>query len=127
MKPETLEWVNKAEGDYRTTKRELQVINDPNPDAVCFHAQQCVEKYLKAFLVESGINFPKTHNLLYLLDLLVVVDGSLTAYRDILRRLDAGSVQFRYPGSTASQDIAEELFLDMEQFRTIVRKRFQLE
>jgi HEPN domain-containing protein len=32
-------------------------------DTVCFHAQQCVEKYLKAFLVLEGIDFPKTHDI----------------------------------------------------------------
>ena len=30
---------------------------------MCFHAQQCVEKYLKAALVLEGIDFPKTHDL----------------------------------------------------------------
>ena len=32
-------------------------------DTVCFHAQQCAEKYLKALLVWKGIPFPKTHDL----------------------------------------------------------------
>jgi HEPN domain-containing protein len=30
---------------------------------VCFHAQQCIEKYIKALLVHRGIDFPKTHDL----------------------------------------------------------------
>ncbi len=32
-------------------------------DTICFHAQQCVEKYLKALLVFHSANFPKTHNI----------------------------------------------------------------
>ncbi|OGV95004.1 MAG: hypothetical protein A3K19_26565, partial [Lentisphaerae bacterium RIFOXYB12_FULL_65_16] len=32
-------------------------------DTVCFHAQQCVEKYLKALLVLNGVSFPKTHDI----------------------------------------------------------------
>ena len=44
----TREWVTKAEGDLGTAARELAVDNDPNYDAVCFQAQQCAEKYLKA-------------------------------------------------------------------------------
>jgi HEPN domain-containing protein len=28
-----------------------------------FHAQQCVEKYLKALLVAPGLAFPRTHDL----------------------------------------------------------------
>jgi HEPN domain-containing protein len=52
MNPLTLEWVDKAEGDYATALRELRARKQPNYDAACFHAQQCVEKYLKAYLQE---------------------------------------------------------------------------
>lgn len=45
----TLEWVNKAEGDFATALREGRVRKNPNYDAWCFHAQQCAEEYLKAF------------------------------------------------------------------------------
>lgn len=34
---------------------------------ICFHAQQAVEKFLKAFLVFHNIDFPKTHDLDFLL------------------------------------------------------------
>ena len=47
----TVEWMEKAEGDYATAERELRARRRPNYDAVCFHAQQAAEKYLKAFLV----------------------------------------------------------------------------
>ncbi|MEL6262202.1 MAG: HEPN domain-containing protein [Cyanobacteria bacterium J06626_6] len=36
--------------DFATAQRELDVTKNANYDAVCFHAQQCVEKYLKANL-----------------------------------------------------------------------------
>jgi HEPN domain-containing protein len=32
-------------------------------DTVCFHAQQCIEKYLKALLTYKDISFPKTHDI----------------------------------------------------------------
>lgn len=66
-KPETQEWVEKSEDDWAVVQQLMQV---PNPiyDAVCFHAQQCAEKYLKAFLEEHSIVFPKTHDLIELLD-----------------------------------------------------------
>ena len=38
------EWVDKAEKDFATARRELKVQEDPNFDAVCFHAQQSIEK-----------------------------------------------------------------------------------
>ena len=59
----TVEWVEKAEGDFDTAGRELRARQRPNYDAACFHAQQVTEKYLKAFLQEHGQAFPKTHNL----------------------------------------------------------------
>jgi HEPN domain-containing protein len=55
MQPITLEWIAKAEADFATAQRELGVTDRPNYDGVCFHAQQCVEKDLKAFLQESNI------------------------------------------------------------------------
>lgn len=63
MKPLTREWVEKGEGDRNTARRELRVRKSPNFDAVCFHAQQCAEKYLKALLQERGAAIPRTHNL----------------------------------------------------------------
>lgn len=48
MKPLTQEWVNKAEADFSSAQRELRARKNPNYDAACFHAQQCVEKYIKA-------------------------------------------------------------------------------
>jgi len=74
MNPITLEWVAKAEGDFATAERELNVEDNPNYDAVCFHAQQCAEKYLKARLQESDIPFGKTHVLTLLLDLALGVE-----------------------------------------------------
>jgi HEPN domain-containing protein len=63
MKPITSEWIDKAEGDFATAQRELDAIDHPNYDAVCFHTQQCAEKYLKAFLQEADITFRRTHDL----------------------------------------------------------------
>jgi HEPN domain-containing protein len=45
MKGLTAEWIEKADGDYATAERELRARHSPNYDAVCFHAQQVVEKF----------------------------------------------------------------------------------
>lgn len=44
MKPLTKEWIEKAEGDYKVAARERRT-KLPVYEAVCFHAQQCIEKY----------------------------------------------------------------------------------
>lgn len=59
MQPLTIEWIRKADGDMATAKRELRARSTPNYDAVCFHAQQCAEKHLKALLQEEAIPFGK--------------------------------------------------------------------
>ena len=64
MKELVVEWVKKAKGDVGTAKREAKVKEEvTNWDAVCFHAQQAVEKYLKGLLQQNGIVFSKTHDL----------------------------------------------------------------
>ena len=65
------EWIEKAEGDVRTAEREASVTEGPNWDAVCFHGQQAVEKYLKPLLQREDIPFSKTHDLAILADLLL--------------------------------------------------------
>jgi HEPN domain-containing protein len=64
MNPAVNEWVSKAEGGFTTASRELRERKNPNYDAVCFHCQQCVEKYLKAVLQANNVRIPKIHYLL---------------------------------------------------------------
>jgi len=108
MKPLTSEWVDKAEGDFSTASREIRVRKAPNYDAVCFHAQQCAEKYLKALLQEADLRFGRTHHLIALLDLLVPALPSWELLRPQLQNLNAYSVSIRYPGEAADRVAARE-------------------
>ena len=45
------EWIAKAENDLTTAVHTLRLGSECPTDTVCFHAQQCVEKYIKALLV----------------------------------------------------------------------------
>ena len=106
MKPITAEWVAKAEADFATLERESRARSKPNYDAVCFHAQQCAEKFLKARLCEAGIEFAKIHDLVALLEQVLVVEPSWEAYRADLAFLNDFSVSFRYPGEAADKESA---------------------
>lgn len=64
------EWISKAEHDIGMAKLALD-YKPEYTDAICFHCQQAVEKYLKAFLTYLNIDFKKSHSLSYLLDLIV--------------------------------------------------------
>jgi len=61
------QWVLKAEHDLPTANLTMKAGQAAPTDTICFHAQQCVEKYLKALLAWHGIDSPKTHNLKTLL------------------------------------------------------------
>lgn len=121
MNPLTLEWVDKAEGDFTTALRELRARKSPNYDAACFHAQQCAEKYLKARLQEAVIAFSRTHNLTVLLDLLLPVEPGWDKLRTKLLALTAFSVAYRYPGASADKDTAREALNLCREVREQVR------
>lgn len=104
------EWVAKAEGDFRTAGRELSVREAPNYDAVCFHAQQAIEKLMKALMISCGSVPPRSHDLVALAQLLEGVDPSCSWPAEELRFLNLAAVEFRYPGESAEQSEAEEAF-----------------
>ncbi|MGH9362874.1 MAG: HEPN domain-containing protein [Thermoanaerobaculia bacterium] len=91
------EWVLKAENDLKTAVHVLELRELCPTDSVCFHAQQCVEKYVKAVLVLAGIDFPKTHDLERLIALAPKASRpSLSAAEQaILTEYATGA---RYPG-----------------------------
>lgn len=108
MTPLTLEWVEKAEGDFSAALLLLRARKAPNFDASAFHAQQCAEKYLKARLQEAAIPFQRTHDLGALLDLLLPIEPSWAIMRPRLDLLSAAAVEIRYPGRSASKQTAKE-------------------
>jgi len=65
-------------------------------DAAAFHAQQAVEKLLKAYLAHKGAEFPFTHNLSRLVDLCAEVDASFQALIPIVEPLTPYAVELRY-------------------------------
>ncbi len=121
MKPLTSEWVAKAEGDFHSAVRELRARKDPNYDSSCFHAQQCVEKYLKAFLQEEAIKFSKTHNLTNLLTLAHPARPSLSLLQPQMTALNIYSVDIRYPGETADKAAAKSAVASCREARRVIR------
>jgi HEPN domain-containing protein len=86
-------WTRKADSDLLALEASLSV---GALDAACFHAQQAAEKYLKAYLVAKGIEFPLTHNLSKLLELCATVDPSFRSMESIAVPLTPYAVEMRY-------------------------------
>jgi HEPN domain-containing protein len=92
------EWINRAESNLERAR-----IGKDSPkillEDLCFDCHQCVEKSLKALLISNNIEFPKTHSINLLINLLkekinffpefVLESVILTDY----------AVEMRYPGN----------------------------
>lgn len=117
----TLEWVAKAEEDAFVSERESRVRKQPSPGAVCYHAQQCVEKYLKAILQEQGQPIPKIHDLASLSELCQFGPLTLPVERDGLVSLTRFATHFRYPGEAATREDAKLAIALMRRYRAALR------
>ncbi len=126
MRAITLEWVEKAENDWHSLHREVRARKNTNYDAACFFAQQCVEKYLKARLVEADIYFKKVHDLTYLLALVKPLEPLWMAYEQEMRVLTDYAIEFRYPGASADLEIAKLAQRVCKSFRATARQSLGL-
>lgn len=120
MKPITQEWVKKAEGDYHAGN-DLWRAEEPVYDAICFHAQQCAEKYLKAWLVEHDMNVPKTHDLEALAQLCASSLPVVSSLTDDLSFLTSFAVEIRYPGASADRLEAQRCWQASLKVRDLIR------
>ena len=120
------EWIQKAEGDCVSALREYRARNLPNFDAAGFHAQQCIEKYLKAWLQFKSIRFEKIHDLLALKELCCLTFVELELYTENLAYLNHFAVAFRYPGEFASREQAKHAINIMKDLRLVIRKKMGL-
>jgi len=89
-------WLIKAQKDLLFAQEAFE-WGEEYTDVACFHAQQAVEKALKAYLVWLEIEFPKTHVLEDLLDLIAQKSLSFEGWRESLQRLTPFAVEARYP------------------------------
>lgn len=107
----------KAEDDYRVARREFAADPDPSFDAACFHAQQCVEKLMKAVLIARQVLAPRTHDLLSLSRLIESLDRSWSWDDVELASLNRAAVNYRYPGESAGREDATEALTICERLR----------
>jgi HEPN domain-containing protein len=103
LRSDVAEWVAKAEQDWIAVgSLDASVI----PTVICFHCQQCAEKYLKALLTLHDRVPPRTHDLGVLLDRALKEEPGLDELSGELLLLDRYAVAIRYPGPDADEDEA---------------------
>jgi HEPN domain-containing protein len=117
------EWIYKAEEDFESAVYLAKKDKKAVPDSVCFHCQQCIEKYLKAFLISNDIEPPGIHDLQRLRAICSEVDESFEEVSGELDILHAYAVNFRYPGEVATVEEANEAVLVMRKVHRFIRDR----
>ena len=116
-------WLKKAERDFKVAQRELS-SDEPFSDIVCFHAQQAVEKYLKAYLTGLDIYFEKTHNIEDLVLLIAQKDETILDLKDIGTELTPYAIETRYPEfEEPALDDATDAVEIAEKFRDFIINR----
>jgi len=103
---EVRRWCEKAEHDLRNAEYVLTLGKGCPTDTVCFHCQQCAEKYLKALLLFRSIGFPKTHDLVLLYNL-ATGQCRLNLPLSAVQPLNRYSIEARYPGDWEPIDLQE--------------------
>ena len=99
-------WYKKADEDIYVAQQLIQDETYTPTSAICFHCQQCAEKYLKGLLLFRGVEFPKSHDLVHLIGLLA--DQQLV--EEVLEKANAlndYAIEPRYPGDLCPLSLAE--------------------
>ena len=63
------QWLAFGDEDLRLARHALTMSTGCPYRLIAYHAQQCAEKHLKAYLVLHKVDFPYTHNISHLLEL----------------------------------------------------------
>lgn len=118
------EWVHKADQDIRAAET-LLLQDPPLLDPSCFHSQQAAEKYLKAYLTQRQVEFPKTHSIREILDLVRTVDEELADTLLPAAALTPYGVEVRYPEDVPepSQQETEEALMSARKVADAVTSR----
>ena len=112
------EWLVRSEHDLRVAQY-LLTMPDPPSESVGFHAQQCAEKALKAYLTLHRVSFERRHDLNYLIDLCAPLEPDFEQFRAPADELTPYAVEFRYPDTLplvplepvrAAVDAAERIY-----------------
>jgi HEPN domain-containing protein len=112
------EWILKADHDLGSAKLVFLHLPDYS-DTIAFHCQQAAEKYIKAILFYHRINFQRSHDLVYLLDLL---PRQINISEDMFSKavtLNGFSVEVRYPDIKVefSESELKDMISIAEEFR----------
>ncbi len=119
-------WFRKGDSDLATVRVCLGA--DQCLDTACFHAQQAAEKYIKAYLVAYGTEFPFIHNLEKLIQLCAQHDQAFASLGDLADSLTPYAVSLRYdPDFWPEEPTVQEALDAAETIREFIYQRLPAE
>ena len=89
-------WIEKADHDLGTAIITFKHL-PKYKDTIAFHCQQAVEKYLKSYMLNLDIIVKRTHDLVYLLELINKQDKIDKEWFDKVFILQDYAIEIRYP------------------------------
>ena len=97
MKKQAKEWMRFAETDFKSAKALIQ--DESLTTTAAFHAQQCVEKAIKALFELYNKKVPRIHDLLKLLKRIEheQIEISLNINEELLDQINQVYIDARYP------------------------------
>ena len=93
------ELFDKAESDVLIINSHIKDSNIPENwkyDVICFHATQAVEKFLKGFIIDNSQDVKKSHDLGYLWNEAVKIDGKFNDIKNDCKLLNNYTAWVRY-------------------------------
>ena len=115
------DWIERAEEDYLLAMSAMR-RKTPLTYGATFHAQQCIEKYIKALLISRQVSFPRTHDLAALGYLCEQAGIILPIDEDALELLAAYAVETRYPGTLPTIEEAKEAVKLAQIMRRFIKR-----
>jgi HEPN domain-containing protein len=119
-------WLFRANEDIAVMHSLTGIGLEFYTSTICFHAQQAVEKFLKAFLIYHDVDFPKTHDLDFLLSKCQQIDK--TSFDIDLKSLTDFGVSIRYPDDFYIPAIKEtkDYLKIAEEIKFLVERKIKL-
>jgi HEPN domain-containing protein len=99
-------WISKAERDLLAAEHELSFTGAVT-ESVCFHCQQAMEKFLKAYLIYLSIPFTKTHEIGELITKAEDKDKEISKFKKEADTLTDYAINVRYPEESFEPTLKE--------------------
>lgn len=120
------EWVQKGEGEYQIVKFWARQRQPESHDYVCYYSNQCVQNYLKAFLVRERVKFGPHYGLVRLWRCALHRDPDFRSFSDGMKSMDPCTLKVLFPGASASDLQARAAYQAAQNIRQFVRAKLGL-